>query len=347
LRASGYLAITSNSFQAGASIEAGIDLDVISASGFLSFDAIVQFDPFHIHADYSAGWHVDVAVFSGGTTVSGWIDGPGPWAVHAEVSIGLLFAPFSWSDTFHFGPSGPPPDPPLEHAVKVLEPTLGAGSHLRGADAVDSYVSVKPRMVAAATDLAVCSPLGVLTWAQGIVPLGLEVTRAAGRRLRSPQTLDVTVNPTVAQLASPPEAYDWFAPGSFRDFTAAEALNLPPFQWLRAGTRLELAAASGSTAPASLAYETFYRGRPGLWTKGNLPYITLPLRAHQMVAAHDAPPEVGDRTPLVHVDQEKWAVTTQEGTTRPVESATHALLEARSGGVAHALADAPLAVGAI
>ena len=119
-RASGYLAITSNSFQAGADIEVGIDLDVISASGFLRFDAIIQFDPFHLHADYSAGWEVEVAIFSGGTTVSGWIDGPGPWAVHAEVSISLLIDDFTWSDTFHFGPSGPPPNPPLEHAVDVL-----------------------------------------------------------------------------------------------------------------------------------------------------------------------------------------------------------------------------------
>lgn len=346
-RASGYLAITSNSFQAGASIEAGIDLDVVSASGFLDFDTIIQFDPFHIHADYSAGWHVEVAVFSGGATVSGWIDGPGPWAVHAEVSISLLIHDFSWSDTFHIGASGPPPDPALAHAVDVLTPTLGAASNVRGADAVDPHVSIRPRKAAAASDEAVCSPLGVLTWQQGIVPLGLEVTRAAGRRLQASQSVDVEVAPTLAQLASPPEAYDWFAPGTFQDFTAGEAVNLPPFQWLRAGTRLELTAASGSTAPASLEYRAFYRRAPHIWGEGVLPlYLTLPLRAHQMVAAHDAPPEVEDRTPLVHVGQETWAVTA-DGATAPAESATHALLAARSGGVPHALADAPLVVGAI
>lgn len=346
-RASGYLAITSNSFQAGASIEAGIDLDVISASGFLNFDAIIQFDPFHIHADYSAGWQVEVAIFSGGTTVSGWIDGPGPWAVHAEVSISLLIDDFSWSDTFHFGATGAAPDPGLAHAVDALTPTLGAGSHLHGADAVDPHVSLAPRKPAAASDEAVCSPLGVLTWQQGVVPLGLEVTRAGGRRLQSPQSVDIAVDPTVAALAAPAEAYDWFAPGTFQDFTAGEALSLPPFQWLRAGSRLELVEASGSTAPASLQYQAFYRRAPNVWEEGNLPlYLTLPLRAHEMVAAHDAPPEVEDRTPLVHVEQEIWALTA-DGATAQVESATHAVLAARTGGVPHALADAPLAVGAI
>ncbi len=95
-RASGYLAITSNSFQAGADVEVGIDLDVISARGFLRFDAIIHFDPFHVHADYEAGWEIDVSIFSGGTTVSGWIDGPGPWSVYASVSISLLIDDFTW-----------------------------------------------------------------------------------------------------------------------------------------------------------------------------------------------------------------------------------------------------------
>jgi hypothetical protein len=346
-RASGYLAITSNSFQAGADIEVGIDLDVISASGFLRFDAIVQFDPFHIHADYSAGWEIDVAIFSGGTTVSGWIDGPGPWAVHAEVSISLLIDDFTWSDTFHFGPSGPPADPALEHAVDVLQPTLGAASHLRSTDAADPRVAIRPRKVAAAKDLAVCSPLARLSWTQTDLPLGLPMTRAGGRRLASQQDLDVEVDPTLAQPATPPEAFDWFAPGTFQDFSAAEAMTLPPFQWLRAGTMLELAPASGSTATKSLAYEAFYRRDRNTWLAGNLPlYLFLPVRAHDAVAAHAAPPQVGDRSPLVDVVQETWALTA-DGATAPVESPAHAVLAARDGGVAHALADEPLAVGAI
>jgi hypothetical protein len=346
-RASGYLAITSNSFQAGADIEVGIDLDIISASGFLRFDAIVEFDPFHVHADYSAGWEIDVAIFSGGTTVSGWIDGPGPWAVHAEVSISLLIDDFTWSDTFHFGPDGPPAEPPLEHAVDVLQPTLGAASHIRSADAVDPHVEVRPRKSADAKDLAVCSPLAALTWTQTALPLGLPITRAGGRRLAAPQQVDVQVDPQLAQAASPPEAYDWFAPGTFQDFTAAEALNLPPFQWLRAGTRLELAPTSGSTATGSLDYQAFYRRDRNTWLEGNLAaYWALPLRSHDAVAAHAAPPAVRDREPLVHVVQETWAVT-QGGETFGVESAAHAVLAARDDGVAHALADAPLAVGAI
>jgi hypothetical protein len=279
--------------------------------------------------------------------VSGWIDGPGPWAVHAEVSISLLIDDFTWSDTFHFGPSGPPPDPPLDHAVDVLQPMLGAASHIRSADAVDPQVAIRPRKVAAAKDLAVCSPLADLSWTQTELPLGLTITRAGGRRLASPQEVDVQVDPTLAQPAPKPEAFDWFAPGTFQDFTAAEAMNLPPFQWLRAGTVLELAPASGSTETASLEYQAFYRRDRNTWLEGNLSlYVFLPLRAHDLVAAHGAPPQVADRTPLVNVVQETWAVT-QGGETFEVGSPAHAVLAAREDGVAHAFADAPIAVGAI
>src|SRR5262249_23135464 len=121
----------------------------------------------------------------------------------------------------------------------------------------------------------------------------------------------------------------------------------PPFQWLRAGTLLELAPASGSTASASLDYQAFYRRDRNTWLEGNLAlYVLLPVRAHDAVAAHAAPPQVGDRTPLVHVVQETWAVT-QEGETLDVESPAHGVLAARDDGVAHAFADVPIAVGAI
>jgi hypothetical protein len=124
-------------------------------------------------------------------------------------------------------------------------------------------------------------------------------------------------------------------------------MSLPPFQWLRAGTLLELAPASGSTATKSLDYEAFYRRDRNTWLAGNLPlYVFLPARAHTVAAAHDARPQVDDRSPLVHVVQETWALTA-DGATAPVASPAHAVLAARDGGVAHALADEPLAVGAI
>lgn len=348
LRAEGYLAITSNTFQVGARIDAGIDLEVIEASGEIKFDAIVQFDPFHLHADYAAGWQVSVAVFSGGTTVSGWIDGPGPWTVHARVSIDLVFDDFPWSDTFTFGSPGPPPDPPIASLAGALAPELDAPSNLRAGGGDDPHVMVAPRPGGLAAGMALCSPLATLTWGQRLVPLELEVARVGGRRLAARQSVAVEVGTGVAQPAGP--ADDWFAPGTFLDLTLAEAMAIPPFQRLRAGTHLELASAtSDSDAIASDDHESHYR-RPSL-TMAVRPVLAagdIPLRAHEMLAALAAPPIVTDRRPLVTVREEAWAVT-GEGHSGATEqpSAAHALVASRSGGILHALAEPPVAVGSL
>ena len=350
IRADGYLAITSNTFQVGVDIEAGIDLEVISARGHLRFDAIVQFDPFHLHADYSAGWEVEVAVFSGGTTLSGWIDGPGPWTVHARVSIGLLIDDFTWSDTFTFGPTGPPPDPPIAHLADALAPALEAPSNLRATDAADPLVALTPRAGSPGDGRALCSPVASLVWTQGILPLELPVKRAAGKRLASEQSVRVEAAGTVAQPGGGVD--DWFAPGTFLELTQAEAVTLPPFQRMRAGMVVELPEHDGSPAPGSTEYVTFVRrGGPSTPEEetaldGFILSVVMPLRALAMAAGRTARAVVEDRSPLVAVAQEAWVVHAAGGSA-PQPSAAHAFLAARSGGIALAATDAPIEVGTI
>lgn len=215
LRAEGYLAITANTVQAGARIEAGFDLAVISAQGAIQFDAIVTFDPFHIHADYSAEWSVGVAIFEGGTTVSGWIDGPGPWKVHARVSISLLVDDFDWSDTFTFGSVGPPPPPAFDRICDALDPHLGVSSRFAGAATSDPHVDIVERSsVSGDPSTVVVSPLADLTWTQDLVPLGLPVRRVGGRRLASEQSVNISITGAVVDIG---EARGWFAPTVFTD----------------------------------------------------------------------------------------------------------------------------------
>ena len=215
-RAEGYLAITSGTFQVGAHIDVGIDLSVIAAYGFLGFDAFIQLDPFHLRADYEAGWEVEIGPFSGGTTVSGWIDGPGPWKVHAAVSISLLFDDLTWSDTFTFGSGGPSGPPPVAHLVDLVAGTLGDTTHLQAADARDPLVVVAPDGATVPKGQALASPLAALTWTQALVPLDLRVSRASGKRLASEQALHIAVT-VGGGAAATGEHQEWFAPGTFLD----------------------------------------------------------------------------------------------------------------------------------
>ncbi|MEU2870543.1 DUF6603 domain-containing protein [Streptomyces olivoreticuli] len=349
LRAEAYLAITSNSFQAGGRFETGIDLVVISAHGFIALDAIITFDPFHLHVDYQSGFRVRIGIFSGGTTVSGWLDGPGPWTLHAAVSIDLLLDDLTWSDTFRIGPSGPPAQPPLDSLVDPVVRELKRPSNLHAAGADDRTVSVAPVAGPLPDGTAVVSPLGHLRWAQTLVPLGLQVARAGGRRLARAQSVDVTTG-SGGVTAKGPYA-DWFAPGTFLDLTTAEACQLPPFQQLKAGCDLAgFPMERGSAAAADLEFDEFWR-RPGQPLSGRLPGLFLehPDGLNRLVAAQEALPVVTGRSSLMSMGQETWTVLATDGTGQreQVDSAAHALVAARGGGLALPEADGPVPAGGL
>ena len=351
LRADGYFAITANTVQAGAHLEASIDLALIFAAGSLSFDSIVTFDPFHIHADYSAGWSVEVAIFEGGTTVSGWIDGPGPWKVHASVSISLLIDSFDWSDTFTFGSPGAPPPAAYDTISQALAPTLASATRFAAAHVDDPLVDVRPRPGAPGTVLA--SPLGALTWTQDLAPLDLQVTRVGGRRLGMPQRGTVTI--TGEGVEETGNADGWFAPTVYTDLTAAESMGQPTYQKLFAGKTVNLTPMSEGRQPAPMDYEEYFRrGRlPGDWLSGALAakdFLPFEDLIVQGVAAQSARPEVGDRSAQVAISHERWCVTPQGGEPSPADSAIGGLLLCRgTDSVLHAAAERPIkiAVGAI
>lgn len=349
LRAEGYFAITANTVQAGARIQAGFDLGFIEAHGAISFDAIVTLDPFHVHADYSAEWHVEVAIFEVGTTVSGWIDGPGPWTIHARVSISLLIDSFDWSDTFTIGSAGPPAAPAHATICDALRPVLAGPSRFTASAVDDPLVDVRPRLVAQQGSRVLTSPLAELTWTQDVVPLDLPVRRVGGRRLASEQQASVTVTgPNVQDRGN---ADGWFAPTVYTDLTSAETLGQPTYQRLAAGRVVALANGSGPKSSASLDYIDYFRRSVNAWDDGPFtakPYLQFDRLVVQGVAAQASRATVAERSPQVTVTHEAWAVTSNGHQPAGAASAIHGLMTARAtGGVLHAAAEPAITVGAI
>ncbi|MFE5586327.1 DUF6603 domain-containing protein [Kitasatospora sp. NPDC056531] len=341
LRADGYLAITANSFQVGGGFEVGVDLTVISAHGSIAVDAIVTFDPFHLHVDFQAGWEVRVAFFSGGVSASGSLDGPGPWTLHVSVSKELLFHDISWSDTFRIGPDGPSPDPPVEDVATLLAAEFQRPSNLHADGAGDPSAALAPPAGRLPDGTLVVSPLGQLRWTQGLVPLRLPIARIGGRRLAGQRIVDVSAQSTGVTQGGP--ADDWFAPGTYLDLTAAEACQLPPFQRQRAGYDLDFQDDRGAAESKTLDFKAFWR-RPaqGLTAAQNLNSVHPHSSGFdRLVAAPAAAPTVTDRSPLVSVGQEAWSTVT-DGVRVAVPSAAHAFLLARQGRVALAAEDRPV-----
>ena len=121
VRAEGYLAVTSNTVQLGGYLEAGISAGGCGAHGFISVDALVQFAPFHAHADVSAGFEVEVfGLTFCGIRLDGTVDGPGPVTIHGRLTVETFLHDFHFDETFSFGSGNGPPAVPPARAAQVL-----------------------------------------------------------------------------------------------------------------------------------------------------------------------------------------------------------------------------------
>jgi hypothetical protein len=332
VRAEGYFAVTSNTVQLGGYLEAGISAGGCGAHGFISVDAIVQFTPFHAHADVSAGFEVEVfGLTFCGIRLDGIVDGPGPVTIHGRLTVETFLHDFHFDETFSFGSTNAPPAVPPARAAQVLadqEVRPGALRPVGGpdVDVVAARLPVQP-------GFALVSPRGGIAWQQKRVPLTIPIDRLDGAPLGGTQTVNASVPHQTGGLD------DLFAPGSFITLTQAQALNRPPFDQLPGGV---VSAGgddlSGPPQPQSTKPDVYRKVRGedlvplGLLGFGTLAFPGILLG---MVAARDATPALATRAPLVTAAAESWA-TAQDGAVWP--SATAAHQAARTSGDANAFA---------
>ncbi len=347
VRAEGYFAVTSNTVQLGGHFEAGIEAAGCGAHGFLDVDAIVQFSPFHIHAEVSAGFEVEVfGLTFCGVRLDGTLDGPGPVTIHGRLTVETFLKDFEFEETFTFGSTDAQPVLPPARAAQVLrdeEMRPGSLSAVGGPDrdVVTAPLPVPPGM-------ALVFPRGGVAWQQKRVPLGIPIDRLDGVPLGGMQQVTASV---VEQTSG---SDDLFAPGSFITLTKAEALNRPAYEQLPAGVVASGGAdVSGNTAPQAARPDQYRKVRdepwgvldPALMMAQEFPGILL-----AMVAARDAPSAVATLVPLVTVDSEAW-VSTSDGAVHASATGAHqaAKVSGQTKAFAVAAADiaAPVALGGL
>src|SRR5262249_46288309 len=120
---SSYLAVTSNSLQFGANVDAYAAAGGFAVHGFIGFDALFIFSPFSFEIDFSAGFDIS---YDGdtlaGINLDALLSGPNPWHLHGDASLTFLFFTVSVSIDLTWGD----PNPATLPSASVLPALTGA-----------------------------------------------------------------------------------------------------------------------------------------------------------------------------------------------------------------------------
>lgn len=333
-----YFALTSNTLQVGASVEAGIDMGVISAHGWIKFDALVQFDPFHFTAGIDAGFEVEAKGISFcNVRVQGQLSGPGPLVVSARASVKVLFVRVSEHVTIELGSSSGSRTPAI---TDVLTPLLGEfdkPENIR-AEGEDASVVLREDRADVVGAAKVVGVIGAIVWEQKRVPLGLDLQRFEGRPLDGTHHLALSPGPGIDIQ----NENDWFGLGTFLNVSDSEALNNARFTNAQSGIRIPLdAMAEAAKTQCTVDLDLIKLPSPlriAAQTRAYLHGGLAPMQAERGIK-----PAVKSGGPRIKAGQEEWAVhSAAGGVSATVSSAQAFALSRRDGGVAK-----PVAVAAV
>lgn len=302
IRAEGYFAITSNTFQTGLHADLDIDAGVASLHGWLDFDTLFQWDPkffFSIQIDVGLELRVGGSSWAG-ISVDLLLEGPGPWHAKGNASLHLFFFTIHAGFDRTWGEDDAVALPPhVDPAALVAEALTADGAWSTVSLDGPSAVTVKD---AADGGLRV-HPDGQLCAHQQQVPIGIPISRVG----RSPVPGGTaTVQVTATGISSSPNVGQ-FAMAQFVDLTDDEKLARPSFEPYQDGLLLGPSATVLSAEQLTTgSYETvFVPDQPqrvrgpmsdvllghalsvGAVARSGLHFATLNDGAHQTVTLSD------------------------------------------------------------
>jgi len=267
LRLAAYLALTSNSVQFGATLDFSIGVSGCGISGHLSFDALLQLDPFHFSADISGS----VAVTIGGddlasVSLDASLSGPAPWHIAGSFKIHIVFFDVSVSFSQSWGLSAPSQQTSTVDVGALLSAALADPRNWSSQMPPGLSALVTTRQVEDATSV-LAHPLAVLEVHEQIVPLDLSITHF-GQAVPSGATeFSITGFRVGAQAAAYTAVQDDFAPAQFFDLSDTDKLTRPSFERHDAGAIMSgNLVANGTPVAKTIDYESFFINTPGVVT---------------------------------------------------------------------------------
>jgi hypothetical protein len=297
ISANAYLAITSNTIQFGANIEAYVSAGDFSVHGYLGFDVLIVISPPSISFEFDFAASLDVS-YKGhslaGLSVTGVFTGTSPWHIHGEATIHILCFSVSGSVDATWGQSitpAPPPEAVLPDLLPALADPQNWGAALPdGATPVVTLSAPKPSQ-----KTVIVHPMGTLTVREKVVPLDLPITHYKGGTPSDGHLFsisDVQINTSEASTQS---IQDYFAAGQFLDLSDADKLSRPSFESHHAGVQIgSTNICSGPDSARNVTYDEYFIVDPNSPSIYSQAYI-MPAEVHLALSKQGAAYQSGAR----------------------------------------------------
>jgi hypothetical protein len=254
-----YQAVTSNTVQFGARAEVRFGFEDCNVSGFLSFDALFQFSPFHFIIDISAGLSAEVFGFDlMSITLHFSLEGPGLWRAKGTGSISIPILPdidvdfdITWGQDQNTIPAG------IAILGKFLE-EIGKPQQWKAELPSSSNLLVTLRTLPASESKFILHSAGTLVVSQNLLPLNFVVDKIGNQASLDVKEIKITGAQSGVDQFNAVKHEEFFAKAQYKNMSDADKLSMPSYQKMEAGVRLSLSKTTtqaGAMVMRSIRYE--------------------------------------------------------------------------------------------
>lgn len=296
LRLQGYLAITSNTIQAGGRAELHARKSGFTLEGWVGVDALFDVSSYTIAVDFSAGVEIrrgSRVLFS--LTLKATLEAFSPIRIQGKVKFKICWVSFSIPVRLTLGN----PVEVVIPAADVLDDLLTALNDRRnwGAELPEGRAALVTLREPPVGDELLVSPVAALSVKQQVVPLDTEIQLYNNARPKAGTSFSIGATPTLngTPIARRDE-HEYFAPAQYLEMSDDEKLASPSFERMPAGVGLgDDSQVHGARIARELTYETIKidKGQDRFVV---LPDYTLNQEVFEAVAAFGAAAEAPTET---------------------------------------------------
>jgi hypothetical protein len=234
-----YFAITSNTAQFGAKLELYAGAGSFNVYGFLSSDALFQFNPFYFIAQIGAM----LALRRGSSSITSikldlTLEGTTPWKAQGTAKLKLfwfLTVKVRFSKTF--GEERNITFPDIE-VIPLLEAALSATGNWQSRIPARSHLLVSLKQIEAIGDKIITHPFGILEVSQKVVPLNLRIDKFGNQKPSDGNEFHIQNVKISTETQNTADTEEFFAPAQFFEKTDSEKLSSKSFEKYDSGIKI-------------------------------------------------------------------------------------------------------------